>query len=110
MKMDINYFVGKICTIYVSNTTRLFTEQQFVDYFVGTVEYIDHNWNVWIKHPTTGCMNFFAKEHIIGICEEQVIYPENEEHEKEILNALEPKETIEVSNSPYLDVEGLSKL
>jgi len=106
--MDIKYFVGKICTIYVSNTTRLFTEQQFVDYFVGIVEHIDYNWNVYIKHPTTGCMNFFAKNHIIGICEEQVIYPENEEQEAEILNSVKSEEIS--SDSPFLDIDGLSKL
>lgn len=108
--MNKKYFIGKVCTIYVTQTNRSFTDQQFVDYFVGIVESIDSD-NVITKHPITGCINFFNKDHIIAICEEQVIYPENEEQATEILEAANPpQETLAASDNPYLDIEGLSKL
>ena len=113
---QLKQFIGKVCTIYVTPTNRIFTDQQFVDYFVGIVESVDGAGNLITKHPTTGCLNFFFVNQIIAVCEEQLIYPEDEEQEKKILDAIptispNPPETLVAGNdSPFIDIDALSKL
>ncbi len=135
MKTDsLNYFLGKICTIFTIPTNRDFKlenpqtyPQPVFHYFVGKVLEISQKgifieqWNNDKKLRT-----FFFMDHIISISEEEVLNPSNpkdlqliEEYKKvntsSIKNANENVEVLkkqkeQIKNNPYIDIGSLSGL
>lgn len=76
---ELQYFVGKVCTILTPYQNIKIQDQQFIEFFVGRVESISSDC-IWISNLTTGIKSVFFD--IISINEERVItsddpdYPE----------------------------------
>lgn len=128
----LEYFVGKICTVFTVPTNRDFKlenpqtfPQPVFHYFVGKVIEVSskgifiEQWNSDKKLRT-----FFFADHIISISEEEILDPSNpkdlkliEEYkqvnEKEMQKVVERAEVVkkeaEKINNSYLDVDSLSK-
>jgi hypothetical protein len=78
----LNYFINKVCTIFVEPTNRNLDEKSSINYFVGKVIKIDSK-GVLIEHLGTSCRGYYFIQKVIGISEEQVI-SESEVQEKKI--------------------------
>lgn len=128
MKLEgLDYFVGKICTVFTVQTNRDFKSenpqtfpQPVFHYFVGRVVEVNHRgicmeqWNTPKRLRT-----FFFMDHIVSISEEEILDPSNpkdreiiEEYKKtnetHIKKANENLEAIK--SQKYVDIEGLQGL
>lgn len=95
---QLQYFVGKVCTIFTGQIARNFSPEEFNDYFVGIVETIDEE-GVWTIHPKNNCKNYFVLSQIYGICEEEVVFKQKEEI----------KEEPSKKDSPFINIDELSE-
>jgi hypothetical protein len=131
---SLQNFIGKPCSIFVEPTARQVSERQAVRYFAGIMESID-DLGVTIR-TVSGKMNFFFSRYIIGICEEEILDPNNPEDAKLIEQYMAeaegkkkpvpapqppappappapPKEDLhqaEVNNSPFVDLNSIQEL
>lgn len=78
---EMQYFVGKVCTILVPRAADGLgiDNPRFIDFFVGRVDAITDD-AVWIRHLVTGARSAFFE--VISINEEQVIEPEHPDYDK----------------------------
>ena len=77
---ELQYFVGKVCTIIPTNTAMINVEsKRFVDFFVGRVDAINEHY-VWVSHLLTGQKSVFFD--VVSINEEQVISSDHPDYEK----------------------------
>jgi hypothetical protein len=134
MKMGLDYFVGKICTVFTVPTNRDFKSenpqtfpQPVFHYFVGRVLEVDskgvfiEQWNNNKKLRT-----FFSMPHIVSISEEEVLDPSRpedsmviDEYRKsnddtikranENIDSLK-KQKQSIKDNPYIDIGELSEL
>lgn len=134
MKNNLEYFLGKICTIFTIPTNRDFKSenptsfpQPIFHYFVGKVLEID-NKGVLIQQWNSNkkLKSYFFINHIIGMSEEEILDPNNPEDAKFIdeykninKNAYEQAEKSYenlkqqqqiIRENPEIDIEMLSKL
>ena len=130
----LEYFVGRICTVFTVPTNRDFKSenpqtfpQPVFHYFVGRVLEVNpkgimmEQWNSPKKLRT-----FFFAEHIVSISEEEILDP-SDPKDKEIIeeykrvnekSARAANENLEslkkqqeaLSKNPYLDIDSLSNL
>jgi hypothetical protein len=135
MKIEgLEYFVGKICTVFTVPTNRDFKSenpqtfpQPVFHYFVGRVLEVNsrgiclEQWNNEKKLRT-----FFFMDHIVSISEEEVLDPNNpkdmqviEDYKKTNESSLKKandnvemlkKQRESLAENPYLDIEDLSAL
>ena len=134
MKIEsLEYFVGKICTVFTVPTNRDFKSenpqtfpQPVFHYFVGKVIEVStrgimiEQWNNQKKLRT-----FFFIEHVVSISEEEVLDPSNpndmkaidefkKTNEASLKKAKENVEVLkkqdEVLKSKYVDIGSLSEL
>ena len=131
MTKGLDYFVGRICTVFTVPTNRDFKSenpqtfpQPVFHYFVGRVVEVTpkgiciEQWNSPKRLRT-----FFMMEHIVSISEEEILDPSNpkdreviEEYKKvneiSARKANERVETLksETTKSPYVDIDSLSSL
>ena len=68
----MQYFVGKICTIFTVPINREFNERQNVDYFVGRVDGFDDK-GILMSHVISNCKNYYFFNNVISIAEEQTV-------------------------------------
>jgi hypothetical protein len=130
----LEYFVGKICTVFTVPTNRDFKSenpqtfpQPVFHYFVGKVLEVGgkgilmEQWNSPKKLRT-----FFFTQHIVSISEEEILDPSNpkdreviEEYKKvNEVSARKASENVDVlkkqresiSKGPYVDIGSLSEL
>lgn len=77
---NLQYFVGKVCSIVSTSMNRAFDERISREHFVVLIRDIDSD-GIWGTHPyNPALVSFFSLEHIISVHEEQVIDPDNPEH------------------------------
>lgn len=76
---ELQYFVGKVCTIMVPNSGISIDSKRFIDFFVGRVDAINEHC-VWMSHLITGQKSVFFE--VISINEEQVISSDHPDYEK----------------------------
>jgi hypothetical protein len=123
----LDYFLGKICTVFTVPTNRDFKSenpqtfpQPVFHYFVGRVVEVNHRgvcieqWNNAKKLRT-----FFFLDHIVSISEEEILDPSNPK-DRELIDeykkvnedsAKSVAQTVEsVKNQKYIDLEGLQGL
>lgn len=110
---SLEYFVRKVCTIFVTEMPKHFTTQNFNDYFVGFVEFINED-GVMTTHPVTGCKNFFPYPYILGISEEQMLDP-SKPADAELIKEIREKgikPSMEVKESPtqFADIDIMADL
>lgn len=97
-------FTGKICTILTNTVAKTnFHDTQFSDFFTGFVESVDDD-GLFLKHSMTGCITFFAMEHIVAILEEQVIMEEDPRYQQVMEEIKKPQPTQEAP--PAVQVVG----
>ena len=130
----LEYFVGKICTVFTVQTNRDFKSenpqtfpQPVFHYFVGRVMEVNsrgvcvEQWNNEKKLRT-----FFFMDHIVSISEEEILDPSNpkdkqviEEYKKTNESSLKKandnvemlkKQRESLAENPYLDIEDLSSM
>jgi len=73
---DLNYFIGKACTICTVMINYRYKPEQMFDYFMGFIESIDEK-GMLITHPVTKCKSYIFLAHIVSISEEQVLYEDD---------------------------------
>lgn len=79
---ELQYFVGKVCTIITTSMNRNFNELIAREHFAVLVTKITQD-GIWGVHPYNHeILNFFNMQYIISIHEEYVIDPNNPEHKK----------------------------
>jgi hypothetical protein len=102
-------FTGKICTILTNTVAKTnFHDTQFSDFFTGFVESVDDD-GLFLKHSMTGCITFFAMEHIVAILEEQVITEEDPRYQQVMEEIKKPQQTpvVEQPNVAGIKVAGM---
>jgi hypothetical protein len=111
---DLQYFVGKICSIFTKPVQRDFRLegpnylQQLLQYFLGTVESIDEYGMLLTQR--TGLKIYIFREHLIAIAEEEVLDPEKPK-DAEVIKAIEnPPPVIDVEIPNFLSVDALSNM
>lgn len=134
MKTGLEYFVGKVCTVFTVQTNRDFKSenpqtfpQPVFHYFVGKVLDVSlkgitmEQWNSPKKLRT-----FFFMDHIVSLSEEEILDPSDprdreiiEEYKKvnesSMKKANDNVETLKkqkdsLSKSPFIDINSLSEL
>lgn len=79
--MNLTYFIGKPCLLHTVDVQFKHSPVQNFDYFMGVVEAVDNEF-VWIKHPQLNTVSGIARQYLVSIAEEQVLYEDNLEHAK----------------------------
>ena len=79
----MQYFVGKICTIFTQPVNRNFSEQIAREHFVIRVGEITPD-SIWGVRLDENAAVWFRTDQIIGIQEEKELDPNNPEHKKMI--------------------------
>jgi hypothetical protein len=114
-------FLGKICTIFTTPTNRDYKTENpktypkpLYTYFMGLIEDIDDD-GLYTTQPTTGLSSFFPWPNMIGIAQEELLDPEDENDAEVIENIKsEYKEKIKtipaLKDGQYVDVENLDKI
>lgn len=74
---DLQYFIGKVCTILTNYNGLKLKDKEFVDFFVGRVESISEDC-ICISHLETGQKSVFFD--VISISEEQLITTDHPEY------------------------------
>jgi len=112
MNENLNYFIGKYCTITTVQINYRFKYEQMVDYFMGRVDAIDES-GILVTHPTTNSKNYIFLSHIVSIAEEQ--YTEDpeiiEKYKKEKpVSAAKTAIPVPEDNTPYVNPTGMAEL
>lgn len=90
--MKLEYFIGRVCTIFTTPTNRNFKEESpktypapLYQYFTGMVESIDDQ-GILITQVMSKerQKSYFFIQNVIGIAEEMPLNPEIPEHAEEI--------------------------
>lgn len=98
----MQYFVGKVCSIFTGPLCRSFDEARAREHFVVRVEEIDTD-GLWGTHPYNGTVSYFPQESIKLITEEIVLDPSNPEHAQMIKEYQEKTgKTVLSDVSPHL--------
>ena len=125
----LQYFVGKICTIFTAPINREFNERQNVDYFVGRVDGFDDK-GILMSHVVSNCKNFYFFQNVISIAEEQLVdsddpilkeyesIKEQKKNQPQQQQQQQPQSQSqpaqyheeEVNDSPFVDIAAISDL
>lgn len=132
---ELLYFVGKICSIFTTPSSRDLKLEDTRNYpaslhryFLGVVEAIDEH-GIYLTQVTKGLKVFVMKDHLIAIAEEEVLNPDNPKDAEEIsaircrtnkakapIEKLEKKEVLmnfdrdKSKHSPYIDAEAMKRI
>ena len=115
MRKDLDYFVGKICSVFVSESCRDFKAEDYptsvFNYFLGTIESIDSD-GLMLSQTNKWLKTFIFKSHLIAIAEEEVIDPEKPEHAKFLksMNMPTPSLEIEPTQTKFVDPKSMGKI
>jgi hypothetical protein len=81
---ELQYFVGKVCSIISTSMNRSFNEQVSREHFVVRVRSVTSD-AIWGTHPyNEELVSYFSPAHIISIHQEMELDPNNPEHQKMI--------------------------
>ena len=90
---NIEYFVGKICSVFTTPLNRDFklegpnSLEQLLHYFLGTIEAIDDQGILLSQR--NGLKVYVLKNHLVAIAEEETLDPDNPEDAK-IIQEMRP--------------------
>ena len=77
---QLQYYVGKVCSIVTTSMNRAFDEQISREHFVIIVQTINSD-GIWGVHPyNQELVSFFTLQHIISIHQEIELNDKNSEH------------------------------
>jgi hypothetical protein len=108
---EMQFFVGKVCTIFIPPTNRQFDEDTARQHYVIRIKQITSD-GIWGENLFTHTLAFFAMEHVISIQQELELDPKNPEHVKIIEKHMPPEEAKAVVGTAAgaIDVDELKKL
>jgi len=122
MNKNLQYFVGKVCSIFTQPISRNFKEEspetypeQPYLYFVGVVDAVDEH-GLLVSQITTGLKSYFFRAALVAIAEEQVLNPEDKKDAatiqeiKEVNHQLREKLKQEESKGEYVDPDRLTNM
>ena len=119
MNSNINYFIGKICSVFATHNNRDLKAEDtenypasYLRYFLGVVESIDED-GLLLTQASKGLKVFIMKNHIVAIAEEEVLNPESPADAKIIESAFEYTEELKQKKeekSQYIDPDAMKKL
>ena len=73
---------NRVCSILTTSVSKSnISDQQFADFFVGIIDEVSED-GIWMRHPMTNCISFFAINHVVAVLEEQVINQQDEKYEE----------------------------
>jgi hypothetical protein len=82
---NMQFFVGKVCSIISASMNRSFDERISREHFVVRVREVTMD-GIWGTHPYNEEMvSFFAMPHVISVHQEVELDPENPDHAEMIL-------------------------
>ncbi|MCK9459686.1 MAG: hypothetical protein M0R80_08610 [Proteobacteria bacterium] len=90
---NIEYFVGKICSVFTTPLNRDFklegpnSLEQLLHYFLGTIDSVDDQGILLSQR--NGRKAYVFKSHLVAIAEEEVLDPDNPEDAK-IIREMKP--------------------
>lgn len=118
---QLKYFTGRLVTIFLRPINRNFKDElpesypkPLYRYFMGIVEHMDEQGLV-LQQATNGLKAYYFFENIVGIAEEEVLYPDDPEDAKEIKDFVKPETIrpklpeIDIPEGP-LDAEKLAEV
>ena len=79
--MDLNYFVGKPCTIATVAINFRYNVEPMMEHFMGVIEKVDDD-GILLISPHSQCKSFIFLKHVVSVSEEPVLYEDNPEHKK----------------------------
>ena len=103
----LQYYVGKVCTVMVSPTALPmghYSEEQITLQFSGIVDSVD-NKGIQVTNLAYKTKNFFFFPHVIGICEEQLIDPDDPQVEIIKEASLKKQQISTPQNNGFVDIE-----
>lgn len=121
----LEYFVGKICTVFTVPTNRDFKSenpqtfpQPMFHYFVGKVTEVNQN-GIFIEQWNSDkkLRSFFFANHIIGLSEEEILDPSNPKDREVIEDYKRTNETSmktaqenvdTLKKTKYVDIQSLT--
>lgn len=114
---NLKYFIGKPCSVFTHPTNRNFKEENPQEYnqmpyvyFVGIIDEIDDK-GLLMTQITTGLKSYFFFSGIIGIAEEHLLDPENQEDAK-VIEVIKKSESLSEkynnSSEEYINTEEFS--
>ena len=119
---ELQYFVGKICSVFTTRSHRELTAEEACNYFLGVVESIDE-YGIFLAQISKGLKVFIMKDQIIAIAEEEVLDPGNSQDAEEIKRSMENMEKMQkqaaeleqsrllaLKKSPFIDAEAMKKI
>ena len=116
---ELLYFVGKVCSVFTTTTSRMLGPEDVHHYFLGVIESIDEH-GIFLTQVTKALKVYIAKDHLISIAEEEVLDPRNPQHAEEIKQSmenmkkraeeLEKKRLPALKKTPYFDPEAMKKV
>ena len=105
--MNLNYFVGKVCTVFTRPINRDFQAenpeyypQQLINYFVGTVESVDDEGIMLVQSANR--LKTFIERPIVAIAEEEVV--------KRPVAPPQPPQPPKQPPSPFIDLNAVESL
>lgn len=75
----MQYFVGKVCSVFTPQINREFDELRSREHFVIQVQEVTTD-GIWGTHPHRKTLSFFPMHAVLLVQEEQVLDPSNPEH------------------------------
>jgi len=108
MTPAMQYFIGKIVTVFTMPINRNFTEKVLVQYFMGEVQSVD-NTGVLIKQLGVQRQSYFIWSNILGIVEEEVLHPDDPEDAETIADIIRPAQGSPLE-SPFIDLKTLQAM
>ena len=115
---DLQYFVGKLCTVFTAPMNRNFQAESpntypeaVYKYFMGVVESVGQT-GLLLTQATNGLKTYFFINNIVAIAEEEVLDPDNPEHAEIIrqFDTPKPQPQVSIPSGPYVDPDALAEL
>lgn len=110
--MNLNYFKGKVCSIFtVPIQRKMKNHEEEFQYFVGVLEDITSN-GIFITQISTGLKSYFSLNSVVAICEEEVLDPKDP-IDSEIIKEISPEiqdKTVIDDDEQKIDINSLTNL
>ena len=114
----LQYFVGKVCTVFTNPVNRNLPQespqdylQQVFGYFLGRVESVDED-GVLLSHVHNGQKSFWTWHNLVGLAEEKEL---DEKKDSRVIQQLKENQIVQPkeppkSASPYIDANKMAEM
>jgi hypothetical protein len=119
---DLQYFVGKLCSVFTTPMNRDFRSEAPHDYpkalykyFMGVVESVTPH-GLLLTQASTGLKTYFYHNQIVAIAEEELLDPNNPddaaiiEKFQVVPPIAQPAPQVNIPDSPYADADAMMEI